>query len=297
MAISYSSKAIYDRIAPSLRTYQGSRLFGTSYLDQYRNASAGLDELSGMYSPSINGATRDRLDRVASGLRGQQGSAIAGGALATIGGLTNIYSTFDNLTSLPDTSFYRNAIDDINQVGRYNYGSYDQLASDYSRLGGMTPDFDYETIRGMNTGQKVGNVLSSTVSGATAGLQVGGPWGALAGGVLGLGAGIGGWIKGDRNAEAEKGLLENRANLANYAAQLNLNAATESYADSRYRAGVANRAEAGGKLERRQLSLREFAENAMKKRRAGLVAGNTVQTGRIIRQHCKGGTMVRIKVR
>ena len=282
-------KEINDILQPVLGTYQGGT-YGPSLINQYRNANLALGELKDLwYQGDI---TDDQLKAVSSPLKGQKTNAAVSAGLTALNGITNIYSTADNLSSIANTSQYYNAISGIGTIGRGDYGSYEQLASEYGRLGSQ-PNLDYDEIRGLNDWQKAGNVASSTLSGISAGATVGGPWGAAIGGVVGLGAGVYGWLTGDEKAKIEKNHLQKRALLATDAANQNLDAAGERLSQYNFRSGVSHVVADGGKIDRRQMSVKEFADAVLNKKRVNSV---THSSG-LIRKHCKGGTMIRIKVK
>jgi len=210
---------------------------------------------------------------------------------SVLGGLTGVVSGMKQAAQLGDVSQQDNMIDSMSDIGSGNYDSYSQIMTDYSRLGEMSPDLSYDTIRGGSTGQRIGNVGSSALSGAMAGLKVGGAWGALAGGIIGLGAGIGGWISGDAKAHYRQGLMQARANNANDIAQANMLAATDAYKDSAFRNSYASRMAMGGRIERKPMTVTDFADAVMGRQKAS----DRTHSAGISRRYVKGGLMVRIK--
>ena len=212
--------------------------------------------------------------------------------MAGLNGLTQIGTAASSIAGINDTTGYDNQIADIRNIGSTDYNSFDQLASDYTRLGDLQPNINYGDIRGMTTGQKVGNVFSSTLSGAVAGNQIGGPVGAAVGGLVGLGAGAAGWLIGDHRAEQEERRLKQNAVLANQDAELNLDTAGERLKEYKFRSGVSHMAKNGGQIERRQETIQEFAERIKKKPIQRDYSGGG---GCIVRKHCNGGTMIRFK--
>lgn len=274
-------KDLYELIAKA-QTHGGN-----NYFAQFSNANQGLQ--------ALNGAGLDtqsqQYQKAASGLKAQKGQAAAGSALAILGGATDILNNTFNAAQTADTSQQQGMIEDMSRIGSGDYNSFNQLASDYDSLNSIQPDLSYDAIRGGSTGERVGNVFSSTLSGATTGLTVGGPWGALAGAVVGLGSGIGGWLAGDAKAREEKRRLEIQARQAQNTATRNLAAANEGLMNTQFRAGVGNRSAQGGKIERKQETIQEFAARALKRPRQR----DFVSSGRIARRHGEGGTIIRIK--
>lgn len=256
-----------------------------SILSSLNTTSGKLKNLNSQYK---NGTlTKEQYKDAASPLQNAMAGDIASGAIAGLGGLTNIIGTSMNMAQIGDTSQYDDAIADIKNIGQSNYTDFGQLSSDYARL--SSPNFDYDTIRGGSTAERIGGVGSSMLSGASAGLTIGGPWGAAAGALVGLGAGIGGWLAGDANAKTRMESLQVDAAIAQDDARRNLAAAGERMSEYNFRDGVSNVRKNGGNISRKQ-SIEDFAARVMKRPKVREGSPSVV-----IRQHCKGGTMVRIK--
>ena len=269
--------------------YGANSFAGPSFVDQWKNFSAQGDTLNGLWQNKQ--VTQEQFDTAKSGINAGKASAAVGGALAVAGGAMDILNNTFNMANINDTTEFHNQVDDIGKIGSGNYTSFDQLTSEYGRLANAPKTFDYDEIRGGSTGERIGGVLSSTLSGATTGLTVGGPWGALAGAVIGLGAGVGGWLAGDAKAKTEQELLGIQSKQNARIAGLNLEAAGEGIRNYDFRQGVSRRAAEGGKIERREQTLQEFAAKVLKKR----TINDTTRRVGFVRQHCTGGTMIRIK--
>ena len=280
---------LLQELAEAGRYGQSSR-FGPSYFDSFRNSQARLNTLNDM-RVGANDSERAMIDEYASAEKANMGSTALGGALSAINGLTSIIGTAQSLADTNDTDWYDNQINQYYNIGKTNYNSFDQLASDYQRLGYM-PQITYDDIRGKTTGQKLAGVGSSTLSGAMTGLQVGGPWGALIGGVIGLGAGVGGWISGDARAENQLRFSKNNALTANEVAQINLGAGNERLTDYTFRSSIPRAKENGGPI-RRQQTIQEFADSVLNKQRSN----DRTRSAGFVRQKAEGGTMIRLKVK
>lgn len=270
--------------------YGQNKMFGPSYFDSFQNSQARLNKLNEMRV----GATDDEralLDQYTAAEKANRGSAVLGGGLAAINGLTSIFGTRQSLASTNDTDWYDNQVNQLYDVGRTNYDSFDQLVSDYTKLG-RTPDINYNDVRGMNTGQKIAGVGSSTLSGAMSGWQVGGLYGAIAGAAIGLGAGIDGWISGDQEARNKVSISRNNAANANEVATINLGAADERYKDYKFRNSISGTRAEGGPI-RRQQSINEFADSVLKKQRSN----DRTHSAGLVRKKAEGGTMIRLKVK
>lgn len=259
--------------------------YGGSMLSQYRTAAAQQGALNELY----NGIEHDgNYDLFNSSLKGMKGSAIAGGITAGLTGATTLLAGAQQGAHINDTSMYEGQIEDLSRAGNYNYNNYAQLEHDYAQTA-FNPEFNYQDIRGMTTGQQVGNVASSVLSGASTGMTIGGPWGALVGGVVGLGTGLGGVLTGNARAKAKQEALEASALVAQDASQANFEAAHERIREEQNRRGAVNMVAGGGKIERKQLTAKEFAAKVM--------TGKGEAPARIIRSKGEGGTIVRIRVK
>lgn len=273
-----------ERLRGPMSTYMGG-YFGPSFADQFRNAGAGLRTLNSL--DNVGDADRKLWE---SSLKSQQANAVFGGATALLNGATQMGLAGESLNSIADTSQQQGMIDDIARRGLYGYNSYNQWANDYSEL--PQPDLSFDTIRDINDWEKAGNVLSSGIAGATAGAQVGGLWGGVAGGLAGLGYGAYNWITGDQKARTEQQAKRNALASAEAISLHNREAQGERLRDMDNRQKAVRLNADGGRIERRMVSAKEFADQVLGKKRTG-----SQYSSGIIRQHCKGGTMVRIKMK
>ena len=216
-------------------------------------------------------------------LEAQKQQAVAGGIVTGLTGATTLLSNAYKDAQIRDTTMQEGVITDLRNAGNYNYNNYDQLANDYARID-FSPNFNYQDIRGMTTGQQVGSVATSTLSGAATGLQIGGPWGALVGGVVGLGTGLAGVATGNAAAHVKQDSLNLQASLASDAARQNFEAAHERIGDNIHRQNAVNAVKYGGAISR-------FADNALLKvpKQVEHKCG-----GKIERLYCNGGVKVRI---
>lgn len=249
-----------------------------SYLDQYR-------KYSGEYKNS------DPDSDAAKAAKAGMASAAIGGTITALQGLGDITNTMMSSAHINDTSRYQNQIQGIRTLG-YNAGSsFSELDKSSQMIGGLMPNIDYRDIRGMSTAQQIGQVGSSTLSGATAGLSIGGPWGAIIGGAIGLGGGLYGVLTGNDKAMQERGLLHSEGELAQYYAQKQIDNKREQLRNEQFTQGVMHAVANGGKIEKKQIDIASFAKRALAKPRMK----EHVPIGRVIRQACDGGVMIRIK--
>lgn len=286
-----TNKEISDMLLPPLSTYQGFAVFGPSSFDQWRNANAAQDKLQQLYDQGKFKDNKQQYDNWNSILTGQKFNAAASGAVAGLGAASQIYSTANDLAQIADTTQYQNMISDMDYIGRGTYNNVGQIASEYERT--STPSFEYDDIRGASGLQRAGQIGSSALAGASAGMTIGGPWGAAIGGAIGLGAGLIGNFTGNRKARTETAFLNNQAELATATANQNLSAGHENLRRYQFRNATSHIVADGGKIERKQESLKQFADRVMRQRRNN----DITHSSGIVRQRCKGGTMIRIKVK
>lgn len=282
---------ISKRLAQRLGEFPGNSTFGQSFYDQYRNANSGLGYLRSIENEVIP-SDRGQYDNLVSGVKGLKGSAIAGGAIAGLTAGAQILNNATQAAQLEDTTQFENQLTDLSRVGSYGYNNFDEIARDYSRTN-FNPSISYDDIRGMSTGEKIGNVGSSALSGAAAGMQIGGPWGAAIGGVIGAGAGLAGILTGDRAASVKETFLNNQADIAAGMAQDNLNAAHERILNRNDRRGVVHAVAKGGQIERKSESIKAYADRVLSKPRVN----NSKCGGRITRSYCDGGVKYRVRVK
>lgn len=275
----------------ALGTYPGNATFGQSFYDQYRNANQGigfLERLSDVDKKQFSG----EIGTLTAGAKGMKGDAIAGGVIAGLNGLASIGGSAVQASQINDTSGFSNQLDDLSRVGTFGYNNYDEIARDYQRTD-LDQSIDYDDIRGMSLGQKIGNVGTNTLSGAATGMQIAGPWGALAGGVVGAGASLAGILSGDQKARTEEGFLNAKADMASDMALNNLNAAHERLADISDRKGVMNSVAKGGQIDRRQMTLKQFMDSKTRKP----AVRSERSFGNITRSYCNGGVKFRIRAK
>ena len=210
---------------------------------------------------------------------------------AGLGGLTSMLTFSNGNAQVGDTSQQWGAIGGLNSVGRGNYNSFGQIAADSVDLQSVQPDLGYDTIRGGSAGQHAGNTLSSAMSGAAAGAKVGGVYGAIGGAVLGLGKGAIDWVGGNSLAKSEQSILRSTRNTEQALAQQRVNNAADSLANANFGNAYANRAARGGQLRRNTMNIRDFADAVLARKRES----DRTHSAGIVRTHCNGGTMIRIK--
>lgn len=209
---------------------------------------------------------------------------------SVLGGITGLVENYDRGASIQDTEGLENQIQEYGNIGRGTYNDYDQLASDFGQLD-LTPDIDEDEIRGLTTGQKWGTIGSGVATGAAAGAAFGGIGAAVGAGIGAITSGLS-ILAGDEEARKQKEYLENLKSVASQKATINLGLAHEDIRERRNREGIYNLSAQGGKI-RRMSSLQEFADTVLNSSSKNDVS----HSARIVRSKCKGGTMIRVKVR
>ena len=261
-----------------------------SFAGSYWDAARRRAELEQEYAANDNDSWYGREDQykaMDSALRAQQGQAVAGGIISGLTGATTLLSNAYKDSQIRDTSMQEGIISDLAQAGNYNYNNYDQLANDYAQTS-FNPQFNYQDIRGMTTGQQVGSVATSTLSGAATGLQIGGPWGALIGGGVGLLTGLGGVLTGNQAARIKQQELNFQADIAADAARQNFAAAHERIGDNIHRQNAVNAVKYGGKIQ----TIKDYANKVLsvphQKEHGGGIS-------RVKKEYCNGGLKVSFK--
>lgn len=232
-----------------------------------------------------------RNDNLSGGSGGFNKWASMGSGIA--GGLMGIAGSYQDLASIADTSGYWNDIDEVRHVGRNNYTDFGDLMQDYTRMANLSTSYNYRDIRGKNDGQIVMGIGNSMLQGLSAGASTGNPYAMAAGAAIGLGAGIVGALSGNAKAKREQQWLQDNAIMAEHSATENLNAGHEQMRDYQFRSGISNRADWGGPIERRNQSIKEYADSVLHNKPKQISAEGKMHS--IKRSHCNGGTMIRIK--
>lgn len=254
-------------------------VYNQSFAGLYANAKRQLN------SEELAANDDDSGYNLQQALKAQQGQAIAGGIITGLTGATTLLSNAAKDAQIRDTSMQEGIISDLNRAGNYNYNNYDQLANDYAQTN-FNPQFGYQDIRGMTTGQQIGSVGTSALTGAATGLQIGGVPGAIIGGVVGLGTGLGGVLEGNNSAHVRQNSLNLQAGLASENAQMNFAAAHERIGDNIHRQNAVNAVARGGQIRR-------FADNALLK--VPKQAEHHNGAGSVTKTKVEGGLKVRFK--
>lgn len=266
-------------------------IYNQSFAGSYRDAARQRAWLRDPNNEAVAANDDDWVVNYDDALRAQQTQAVTGGIITGLTGATTLLSNAFKDAQIRDTSMQENQIADLSRAGAYNYNNYDQLANDYAQTNFGGPNINYQDIRGMTKGQQAGSVATSTLSGAAIGTQILPGWGTAIGAGVGLLTGLGGVLSGNSAARTKQESLNIQAQLASDAAQQNFGAAHERISANKARQGIVNSVAAGGAINRRSQSIREYADKVLKK--TPLNARNC--GGKIVRIRKDGGVCVRIK--
>ena len=171
------------------------------------------------------------------------GSSLSG----IVGGLTNVISSGVSNTETKSTAAEESLINNVAST-QFGEGNLDTLLSDFNSNALAESNYSGTDLRGLTTGQQIGNTLKGIGSGAIAGAKVGGIWGALAGGVIGLGSGIIGSAIGNKRAKDKAVALNQKAEEANASYLNNYSNSVENTQNTMFNNSLLNIASYGGPL-------------------------------------------------
>ena len=138
--------------------------------------------------------------------------------LSSLGSIGSTLGTFANSfkenASVKDMSGQKALIEDAGNT-QFSTDDYDSLMNQWNNINWQSADYRAKDLKGVSTGQQIGNVINSTASGAATGAKIGGPWGAVAGAIAGAGTSIGGIFAGKGKAKRLADSLNAMGTLAN----------------------------------------------------------------------------------
>ena len=138
--------------------------------------------------------------------------------LSSLGSIGSTLGTFANSfkenASVKDMSGQKALIEDAGNT-QFSTDDYDSLMNQWNNINWQSANYRAKDLKGVSTGQQIGNVINSTASGAATGAKIGGPWGTVVGAVAGAGTSIGGIFAGKGKAKRLADSLNAMATLAN----------------------------------------------------------------------------------
>lgn len=165
-----------------------------------------------------------------------------------VSGVTGIVDSALKNAQIADTTGMENSIADTQNTDFNSASDTTSLLDSWNSINWQDADYTMKDVRGVSTGEMIGNTISAVGSGAMAGAQIAGPWGAVGGAAAGLiGSGIG-IFTGNAKARKKAAELNEKANIANQAVTNNFDYTSESLEKQQYKDMLANVAKDGGKI-------------------------------------------------
>ena len=171
-----------------------------------------------------------------------------GSAGTIVGGVTGIVDSAFKNAQIADTTGIENSIEETQNTDFSNASDTTSLLDSWNSVNWQDADYAMKDVRGVSTGEMIGNTVSAVGQGALAGAQVGGPWGAIAGAAVGLGGSLAGIFTGNAKARKKAAELNESANIANQAATNNFDYTAENLEKQQYKNMLANVTKDGGKI-------------------------------------------------
>ena len=138
--------------------------------------------------------------------------------LSSLGSIGSTLGTFANSfkenASVKDMSGQKALIEDAGNT-QFSTDDYDSLMNQWNNINWQSADYRAKDLKGVSTGQQIGNVVKSTLSGASTGAKIGGIWGAALGAIGGAGVSSWGIFSGKSKAKGLANSLNAMATLAN----------------------------------------------------------------------------------
>lgn len=189
-----------------------------------------------------------------------------------------------------DTSRYEAQL--RNMSGRFGRNYYDNDAVIQDMLDMPTGFNVSEDDLNPTAGQSVGRVAAGALQGASAGSALG-TVGAAVGAVAGGGATLLGDLYGRQGNKYRADMLDYNQDYQRRMNSLAMSTAADQAHDYQFGQAWKGRKAAGGRIEREGQTIQEFADRVLKRQRAS----DITHSAGIVRQHCNGGTMIRIKMK
>lgn len=177
-------------------------------------------------------------------------SGVLGKAGGVIGGVTQLADIAMKNAQIADTSGIESSIEDTKFTDFTDKNDSSSLLDSWNSLNWQNSDYEMKDVRGLSTGQMVGNTISSIATGAMAGAQVApGPWGLVGGAIAGLGSSLAGIFVGNKKAREKAEELNRLAEEANKRQTNSFNTQVASVNQESFMNRLANVAANGGPLK------------------------------------------------
>lgn len=136
-------------------------------------------------------------------------------SVGSIGGTLGTFAnSFKENASVKDMSGQEALIEDAGNT-QFSTDNYDSLMNQWNNINWQSANYRAKDLKGVSTGQQIGNVVNSTMSGASTGAKIGGIWGAALGAIGGAGVSSWGIFSGKSKAKRLANSLNAMATLAN----------------------------------------------------------------------------------
>lgn len=136
-------------------------------------------------------------------------------SVGSIGGTLGTFAnSFKENASVKDMSGQEALIEDAGNT-QFSTDDYDSLMNQWNNINWQSANYRAKDLKGVSTGQQIGNVVKSTLSGASTGAKIGGIWGAALGTIGGAGVSSWGIFSGKNKAKGLANSLNAMATLAN----------------------------------------------------------------------------------
>ena len=277
---------VMGAITPNLQ------LGGNTFYDQWKYNNAGLREVRRLYDELPYDQRADAYNSAsgaASIFKGGKLQAGIGASAQAISGAAGLYDTFVNAARTHRTPEFDSQVASLSAAGTGKYNNVGQLINDYQQTN-FNPRIDEDQVRGMDSTEKFGTVLSSGAQGASIG-SIFGPVGTGIGFLAGAVGGAGSVLVGDKNAEVETSFRRGQAARAAAFAKDNFGAALEDTLDTQNDTDSVNRKEFGGRISTTHMTMSQFADKVLGNQKTNDVS----RSGGFVRIKTDGGVIVRFR--
>lgn len=208
------------------------------------------------------------------------------GAIGILNGVNGMLGASMPLSRTMQTPGFDYNLNNLSMSGTMDYSTNEQLMADYDRTNyGLRQNYD--EVRGANDGQIAGGIASSALSGALSLGSVMPGYGHVLGALAGIAIG-GSMAEAGKNDALNKTNADNlNVNLARLDGLQNRQAQANMIADRNYRFSQSHVVANGGRIERKQETIQQFANRVLGKKDSILPK----------RTLCKGGVMVKIRTK
>lgn len=240
--------------------------------DNYISRTRTLDDMLNSLG-EVEGISDEQRENIANMLQKEKNATGFSGALTGMSGVLSMGNQISEMMTPADTSKYDAQLNKMSNLGKQNYFSNNSLLQSYDQL----PRFSVAASDlNPTAGESALQIGSTTLNGAITGYKVGGIYGAIIGGAAGLlGGGVADYTRRRDNAFNADSLTLEQEN-QRVRTQSAMNVGADQVRDMQFGTLYGGRKALGG-------FIRAYGERPI--------------GYRIHHNHCKGGTLVRIKTK